>query len=154
MAARKSIAVSRLSSPSPISGFRSPSAWKQKLKPVSLTFRSSPAQSARSCQCKRVAGLDLLVAAILVRQVSFDLLGMLRKEDRAIDLRQGANRGIGIKDSFGGPPIPKILGDNVKTNSRSSHVIPTVANLNILVGRHHPIESLLILSDASRSVCR
>src|ERR1017187_3109597 len=136
-APRKSIAGSRRRNPRPISGLRSASAWKRRLKPAALPFRSSLAQNARSCR-EGVAGRDLFVATILIFEIRLDFFWMLQdKRNCAVDLGQRSDRRVGIKDRFGRPPIPKIVCNHVKSNSGSGDVVSTVPNFHMLVGRHH-----------------
>ena len=69
----------------------------------------------------------------MIRQVSVDFLWMLQNEsDRAVDPGERTDGGVGIKDRLGGPPIPKIVGNNIKANARAGNVVTAIALFDIL----------------------
>jgi hypothetical protein len=95
---------------------------------------------------ERVPSFELFITAILILQVGFNFLWVFQDEgDRSVDLRQRLNRRVGLEDSVRRPPASKIVNHHVQTNSRTSHLVATVADLDVFVGRHHPNPVPLIL---------
>jgi hypothetical protein len=116
---------SRRRSPRPISGSSQHPLGKRKLNFASPTFRASSLEALDDIGREGMAGLELFVPAILVLQVSLDLLRVLQNErDRPVYPRQRTNGRIRLEDRLGRPTVPKVAGYNVQPNGGSGDPPP------------------------------
>jgi hypothetical protein len=111
----------------------------------------SPLETLYQFRGHRMPSLDFRENTLLIRQVSIHFSLVFQNEgDRPGDFGQRTDGWIRFENGFRRPPAPKVVGHDVKSDTRPSHVVAAVMEFDVCVGGHHDSRSTSFYSDAGR----